>query len=234
MHDQLTRLPFKRSVCESGSLGDLPLIHTPHVERQPLLCAASVQPVPSKSVSLLCLLFRLAELSVRASLASVTSGSSRLRTRAWQSSVSAWSSTGFAPKSDGFPPFMSPAAAIELHDCRLRDLTSRSLFASAPRSHVVRRVLWLRRPPELWALLPRSFPSYWVPGVHTTRSVVGTVLVVSQHLSTMSRVADRPVCVTGGAICTGWTLLHVNVPCAEHVVSVWTFMETIPFRDLLR
>ena len=81
---------------------------------------------------------------------------------------------------------------------------------------------------------PEVFLPTWVPGVHTTRSVVGTALVVSQHFSAMSRVADRPVCVTGGAICTGWTLLHVNVPRAEHVVSVWTFMEMVPFRDLLR
>ena len=80
---------------------------------------------------------------------------------------------------------------------------------------------------------PPGFPACTPPRL-SSRSIVGTVLVVSQHFSTMSRVADRPVCVTGGAICTGWTPLHVNFPRAEHVVSVWTFMEMVPFRDLLR
>ena len=50
----------------------------------------------------------------------------------------------------------------------------------------------------------------------------------------MSRFVDRPVCVTGGAVCPGWTPLHVNVPRAEHVGSMRMFMEMIPLCDLLR
>ena len=47
------------------------------------------------------------------------------------------------------------------------------------------------------------------------------MLVVILHFSTMSHSVDRPVCVTGGAFCPGWTPLTVSVPRAEHVVSMW-------------
>ena len=157
-----------RSSCCHRRL--LLLVHIPHVERhrcsaQQLLFSlyrrACLVPVsclsPLARVFLLSLLLKLAELGVRASLASVVSGSSRLRTRAWQSLVSAWSSTRFAPKSDGFPLFTKPAAVIVLYSDtfprlpRSRDLTSQSLFPSAPGPHGVWRFLWLRRPPEVWA-----------------------------------------------------------------------------------
>ena len=174
-------------------------------------------------------------------MASVISGSSRLRTRAWQFSVSAWLSTGLAPKLDGFPtvyvasccdraprlPSTRPHIAVTVRvGTTISHRVTLSLVTSSSRGMGCAR-----------HCSPEVFLPTWVPSVHTTlssRTIVGTVLVVSQHFSTMSRVADRPVCVTGGATCTGWTPLHVNVPRAEHVVSVWMFMEMIPFRDLLQ
>ena len=41
--------------------------------------------------------------------------------------------------------------------------------------------------------------------------------------------ADRPVCMTGGAVCPVWTPFHVSVPHADHAVSTWMFTETIVF-----
>ena len=138
--------------------------------------------------------------------------------------MSAWLSTGFAPKfgrvpsvyvascCDRAPPLPStrPHIAVTVRvGTTISRRVTHSLVASSSRGmgcarHCSPEVFFL---PGFLACTPPRLSS---------RSVVGTVLVVSQHFSTMSRVADRPVCVTGGAICTGWTPLHVNVPRAEH------------------
>ena len=78
-----------------------------------------------------------------------------------------------------------------------------------------------------------GFPACTPPRL-SGRSIVGSVLVVSQHSSTTSRFVDRPVCVTGGTICPGWTPLHVNVLRAVQVVSMWMFLEMMPLRDIIR
>ena len=43
----------------------------------------------------------------------------------------------------------------------------------------------------------------------------------------MSSLADRQVCVTGGATCPDWTPLRVSIPRAQHAVSMWMFMEMV-------
>ena len=120
-----------RSSCCHRRL--LLLVHTPHVERhscsaQQLLFSLYHRPVsclsraalartsvvcrfaPKTNVSLLSLLFKLAELGLRVRLASVASESLRLKTRAWQSSVRVVEHC--AAKPDGFLLFTSPACAV--------------------------------------------------------------------------------------------------------------------------
>ena len=172
LRDQLTPfsllLPVKRPARKSDSLVGLVLNHTPYVQRH--RCSAQQSGVaftrspvrckfaPKARVFLLSVLFKLAELGVRARSASV--GHSLFLV----ASVAAWSSTRFAPKSDGFPLFTSPDFAAPspprtegsddwckllrscftmtpVHGCVVRDLTSRSLFASAPRPREVWRLL---------------------------------------------------------------------------------------------
>ena len=116
----------------------------------------------------------------------------------------------------------SYSIVVPFHDCRLRDFTSRSLFASALPLHAVWRFLCLYRSPQVWsAHATAPLKSSEIP-----RSL-GPVLVVSQHFSTMSSLADRQVCVTGGATCPDWTPLRVSIPRAQHAVSMWMFMEMV-------
>ena len=65
-----------------------------------------------------------------------------------------------------------------------------------------------------------------VPTNLSSQSIIGSVLVVSQHISTMSRVADCPVCVTGGATCPGWIPLRVSVPRADHAGAASNITDT--------